>query len=159
MTIPAPAFQLPPGIAPAVPPTAAQAPAPEPVMAMDFMAEKYRQLRERKDLIKERHSVELKPYTEAMNQLEAEMQRQLEAQNASSIKTAAGTVIRAVRRSITVADPEAFRQWAEANGQMGMYQNRVSPEAVEAYVEQGHQLPPGLKHTAMTTIQVRKNAA
>jgi len=87
------------------------------------------------------------------------MQRQLEAQNASSMKTAAGTVIRAVRRSITVADPEEFRQWAEANGMMGMYQNRVSPEAVEAYVEQGNQLPPGLKHTAITTIQVRKNPA
>ena len=85
MTPPTPAFQLPPGIAPAVPPTAAPAPAPEPVMAMDFMAEKYRQLRERKDLIKERHSKELKPFTEAMDQLEAEMQRQLEAQNASSI--------------------------------------------------------------------------
>ncbi len=159
MTLPAPAFQLPPGIAPAVPPTAAPAPAPEPAMAMDFMAEKYRQLRDKKDLIKQRHAVELKPFTEAMDQLEAEMQRQLEAQNASSMKTAAGTVIRAVRRSITVADPEEFRQWAEANGMMGMYQNRVSPEAVEAYVEQGNQLPPGLKHTAITTIQVRKNPA
>lgn len=156
MTIPAPAFQLPAGIAPAVPPTPAPAPA-NPDIPMAVLAEKYRLLRDRKDEIKKKHAEELAPFTKAMDELEALMQKQLESANASSIRTDSGTVIRAVRQSFTIEDPGAFRQWAEANGLTTMYENRVSKEAIEAYVAQGNQLPPGIKTSAVTTIQVRKN--
>ena len=159
MPLPAPAFQLPADIAPAVPPTAAPPPPPpvEPVIPMAFMAEKYRQLRERKDAIKARHLEELKPFIDAMNQIEGLMQRQLNDANATSMRTEGGTVIQATRRSITVEDPEKFRQWAEVSGHTGMYGNRVSKEAVEEYVGKGNPLPPGLKMSAVTSIQVRNN--
>lgn len=124
---------------------------------MDFLAEKYRALRDKKDEIKAAQALVLKPFTDAMDQIEGMMQAQLNALGASSAKTSAGTVIQSVRRSITVADPEEFRQWAESSGHTGFYENRVSKEAIEEYVKKGNQLPPGLKTSSVTTIQVRKN--
>ena len=124
---------------------------------MNFMAEKYRALRDKKAEIEARHKEELKPIREVMDQLEGLMQKQLNDAGSSSIKTDGGTVISSTRRSITIEDPDKFRSWCLANSMHQLLENRVSKEAVEEYVGKGNPLPPGLKVSSVSSIQVRKN--
>lgn len=72
------------------------------------------------------------------------------------MRTDNGTVFKSVRTSISIADPDEFRQWVESQGKPDFYENRVSKEAVENYINAGNPLPPGLKVSSDTTVNVRK---
>lgn len=123
---------------------------------MGVCVDKYQQLRAKKKQITERQAEELKPINEAMDLLEAHMLSQLNEQNANSMRTENGMAYRSVRQSFTIDDPAAFRAWTEANERPDFYENRVSKDAVANYIEAGHDLPPGLKMSTFTQINVRK---
>ena len=136
--------------------TNVNAPAPPQPLAMDQLIDMYTKLRAKRDTIKARHKQELEKVNEVMERIETIIQSSLVAGGVNSVRTDAGTAFQTTRNSITVADPAAFRQWAIATGNQGLYENRVSKEAVEEYMKQGHPLPPGLKMSSDTTVNIRK---
>lgn len=150
-TVPAPAFQM-----PAAKPAETPGPKP-PAPRLDIAAEKYRQLRDKKKELQDRHKAELHPYNEALDQLEAAMLDALNQSGLQSARTEAGTVFKSSRTSYSIADPSVFREWVEANARPDFYENRPSKEALETYIAAGNPLPPGIKVSSEVTINVRKN--
>ncbi len=130
-------------------------PAPPPIAA-DWLVEKYRLLRDKKKEIEDRHAEELKPFRAAMDQIEAALLDDLNRNGANSIQTNSGTAYRTTRTSYGVEDPAVFRKWVEANNVPEFYENRVSKDAVQQYVEKYNQLPPGIKVSSVTTVNIRK---
>ena len=155
-----PSFEMPaqlplPPSAPIPPPPMQQA-AAAPVMSTDVAVDKFRQLREKRDEIKKRHAQELAPYTEAMTALEGVIMQALNANGGTSIKTPHGTAFTVSKTTYGIADPEEFRKFVEAEGRPDFYENRVSNEALKAYVEAGNPLPPGVKVSTFVSLNVRK---
>lgn len=155
MTTIRPTFQMPAALPPAPAPHV-PVPGPTPTPRMDVAAEKYRALRDKKKEIQARHAAELAPFNEAMEQLEAVMLDALNQLGSNSMKTDAGTVYKSTRVSYSIADPDEFRNFVEANGLPQLYENRPSKEALEHYVAGGNPLPPGIKRSSDVTINVRK---
>lgn len=149
MSTPAPAFELAPA------PAAPAEPAPESVQLNEYV-QKYRALRDKKKAIADRHKDELAPYNEALLQLGALLLDALNKQGVESVRAAAGTAYKSTRSSYTVKDPAQFREWIEANARYDLLETRVSKEAIEALVEAGESLPPGLGISSEVVVNVRK---
>jgi hypothetical protein len=123
---------------------------------MDMLVDKFRQLRDKKKEIETRHAKELKPFGDAMKQLETLMLDALNNAGANSVQTNSGTAFKSTRTSYTVEDPEAFRTWVEANSRPDFYENRASKEAIENWISEGKPMPAGLKVSSIVTLNVRK---
>ncbi len=137
-------------------PQTAVGPVPPSQPNAEWLVEKYRQLREKKKLIEAEHEKALKPFKDAMDQIESMLLDDLNRAGANSLQTNSGTAYRSTRTSYGIEDPAVFRAWVEANGMADMYENRPSKEAIEAYAQQYKQLPPGIKVSSVTTVNIRK---
>lgn len=133
-------------------PTAPAAPA---LPNANELTEKYTELRDRKAAIETQMKAAMKPISEEMVKIEGELMSLLNATGAQNISTPHGTAYKSETRRFTVEDPHLFRSWIEANNRPDFYQNRVSDEAVKAYVEEFGTLPPGVKMSAHVTVNVR----
>jgi len=157
MTTILPAFEMPPLVPAAPAPAPAVVPGPAiPQPRMDLVAEKYRALRDKKKEIQARHTAELKPLIDAMDQLEAYLLDALNRTGSNSVKTDAGTIYKSTRVSYSIADPAEFRRFVEVNGLPELFENRPSKEALESYVNDGNPLPPGIKRSSDVTVNIRK---
>lgn len=140
--------------APTQPGSAGPAPAAQP--NAEWLVEKYRQLRDKKKLLEDEQAKALKPFKDAMSQIENMLLDDLNRSGANSIQTNSGTAYRSTRTSYGVEDPAVFRAWVEANNTPEMYENRVSKDAIEAYVQKYNQLPPGIKVSSVENVNIRK---
>jgi len=131
-------------------------PAPAPQYTTDQLTLMYRQLREKKDELDKAHKAKLKPFNEAMEQIEGILATKMRTDGLQNLKTENGTAFFSTRTDIKVQDASAFREWAQQTGRYDMFQSRVSKEAVEEFVKSGNPLPPGLAYDAVTTVIVRK---
>lgn len=152
----APELGAPPGTAaPAPPPPAPDTP-PAPRM-VDLVTE-YRLLRDRKAELVEAHKVEVAPLQASMQKLEGMMLDLLNQAGSNSMRTDEGTAFKQQRNTYSIDDPHAFRQWVEQQGRPDFYENRVSKDAIDTYIAEGHNLPPGVKASSFVTINVRKGS-
>lgn len=159
MTTPAPAFHFPPTmpVAPAAPvPPPAPSPAPTPAQNLDTMVDQYRRLRDKKKDLAELFRQQMAPYNEVMDQLGAAILDAINRAGVESIRTKSGTAFKTQRSSYTVKDPAQFREWLEANSRFDLLETRVSKEAIEAFVQTGGSLPPGIGISSEVIINVRK---
>lgn len=120
------------------------------------LTEKYIALRNRKKEIEERHKDELRPFNEAMDQIELLALDYLNQQSVSSLKTDGGTCFKVARRSYKISDAESFLNWVENNGRSDMLEKRPAKSVIDEYVESGEALPPGLEVRTDIAVQFRK---
>jgi hypothetical protein len=130
-------------------------PAPVQYSSSDLI-QKYIQLRDKKAEIEAAHKAKMAPFNEAMGMIETLLGSQMMASGLQSLRADAGTSFFTTRNSYSVEDPAAFRAWAVGTGNQHLYENRVSKDAVETYVQQTGTLPPGLKANSETRVTVRK---
>lgn len=123
---------------------------------LDTLVEKYRELRDRKKALSEEQATALKPYTEAMNKLEALLLAHLNEVGANSIATGKGTFFKTTRVSYSIADPAALRAYIETHGLTDIYENRVSKSAVDNLLERGAPLPDGIAVSSFTSVNIHK---
>jgi hypothetical protein len=137
----------------------------------------YLKLRDAKKDIDEQAKAKTSPLTQSMDALEAHFLALFEKLGMSSIKTDAGTPYKSENTSVSVADNEAFVGWvldksleplpvsAEAkaaikkaimdSGAFAYIESRASKTAVEAYLKETKNLPPGLNRRVEATVNVR----
>lgn len=123
---------------------------------VDVLVDKYRQLRDRKKEIEDATKVQLEPIRAAMSAIEAHFLLAMQQSGMQSIKTEHGTAYQSTRTSFSVQDPVEFRSWVEAQGKPEFFENRVSKDALEAWLADGNQLPPGIKMNSDVTVNIRK---
>lgn len=118
------------------------------------------------------------PITQAMDAIEAHFLAKFRELHVDSVKTPAGTPYISQKTSVTVADNEAWLKWVlskalepltqlqpaardalkEAmlnSGAFAFLEARAAKTAVESYVEETKELPPGLNRRVEDTINVR----
>lgn len=144
---------------------------------MASLTKLYLRLRATKDDVKRQASARLAPIDHGMAMLEAHFLAKMNEMQVDSLKNEAGTPYRSTRVSITVADNQAFVDFvlssalealpvAEAarekikqvivdSGQFALIEARASKSAVEAYLEETSELPPGLNRREEATVNVR----
>lgn len=113
-------------------------------------------LRDLKARAEAEHKEKLKPLNEAMDKLEAFMLKELNGMGGDSVKTAAGTAYKSKRVSVSVADWLAFKAFTDEHGFDHMINHSANKTAVEEYLEETGQLPPGLNRSVEIVVNVRK---
>lgn len=137
----------------------------------------YLKLRNAKKDIDEQAKAKVRPITEALDRIENHFLAKMNELGVDSLKNEAGTPYRSERVSITVADNSTFVDFVLAralsglqisdaakdkikeaileSGQLALIEARASKTAVEAFVEETQELPPGLNRRVEATVNVR----
>lgn len=137
----------------------------------------YIKIRNAKKDIDEQAKAKTTQLTQSIDALEAFFLAKFNELDVDSVKTEAGTPYKAEKTSVTVADNQAFVDWVltkaleelpvtpEArnavkkaimdSGALAYIESRASKTAVEAYLEETQQLPPGLNRRVEATVNVR----
>lgn len=116
----------------------------------------YLSLRDQRDAIAERHSAELKPYTEAMEKIGTMLQDMLNAQGGDSIKTKSGTAYRSTATTAKVEDWGLFYTFAQAQNDSELFVRNVNKTRYTEYLERGVSVP-GCSLSQVSRINVRRS--
>ena len=116
--------------------------------SIDKAVEKFIALRDAKKVIQDRHKEELRPMNEAMLSIETAVQRILISQGATNMKTPAGTAYLSTTTRPSITDWSVTRGFILENDLIDMMVQKLTPSAVEEYVEGNGQLPPGVVMTS-----------
>lgn len=148
-------------------------------LPIDTLTSLYLKLRAAKDDLNQQAKSKLAPINEGMDALEAHFLAKMTELGVDSLKNAAGTPYKTEKVSITVADNAAFvdytltralsgltvsdaakaaiKQAIIDSGQLALIEARASKSAVEALLEETHELPPGLNRRSEYAVNVRSS--
>lgn len=142
---------------PTPPPVQTAAPVVADIIPLSELVAHYRELQQRKKDLAETHKIEMDPLTAAIATAQQEILAALAAQGQTSAKTEGGHAIMVQKHSFSVEDPTAFRAWLAENPEgINLMTNSVSKEALECWINDGKQLPPGVKNSSMISLRVNK---
>lgn len=127
-----------------------------PPIPMDDLIKVHRELTAKKKELEDKYKAEAAPYVEALEKVNAKIYTQMQASGADSVKTTNGTAYFSTTLSYGIEDPEAYRMFVQASGVVDAYENRPSKAFIENYIEQHNVLPPGVKQSSFTKVNVRK---
>lgn len=117
----------------------------------------YLRARDAKQEMERRHKEELARYTVPMEYAQNELMDRLNSAGGTSIKTPHGTAYKTTRTSATVGDWDATLTYIRENSRWDMLERRVSKEAVEQFVQQYQDLPPGVNYSAVQVVNIRRS--
>lgn len=126
-------------------------------MKLDEAVAKFIQLRDERDALKKRHSAELEGITAKMERIETAIMRLFQKTGQKSAKTTAGTPYLQTRVSASVADRDAFLKFVRENDAYEFLENRVNKTAVQQFMEEREEVPPGVKVTTMQVLNVTRS--
>ena len=137
----------------------------------------YLKLRNTKKDLEAQAKAKIQPLNQGMELIEGFFLSKMLELGVDSLKNEAGTPYRSEKVSITVADNMTFvdfvldralsslpiseqargaiKQAMVDSGQLALIEARASKSAVEAYLEETKELPPGLNHRVEATVNVR----
>lgn len=125
-------------------------------MKVDAIVKGYIALRDKKTELKRKQQEEMAPLNEAMNKLEAWLQRELQRQGVQNFKTEEGTAFLQTDTRCTVKDWEACLNYILENEEYGLLEARVSKTAIRDVLENTGELVPGVSLTEETVCRVRR---
>lgn len=118
----------------------------------------YIKLRDKKAALKKEHEGVLKKYDTAMDEIGEHLKGVLATQKIRAISCAEGVAFIHRKRSATVADTGAFREYVIENKNFDLADFRAKVEAVEDFIkEHDGQLPPGTNFRVFETVRVNRN--
>lgn len=116
----------------------------------------YIQVRDQKAELKAKQAEEMKRFDEALGKLEGMALAALQQAGAESLRTSAGTVYQSTRTSATVADKSAFMDYVKDNGAYDLLDVRANKTAVEDFLSQHQDTPPGVVIRREVTVGFRR---
>lgn len=127
-------------------------------MKMSEAMARYIELRDNKAALKKAHTAELREkFNDEMEKLEAMFLRAFQKQGSSSLTAKGiGTAFIKPRVSDTVQDRTAFLGWVLETGNLEFLESRVSKAALDEWVEEHGELPPGVKRVVDQTVNIRR---
>lgn len=118
---------------------------------------KYIEIRDRKDRLKEKHKAELQKYNDALAKIEAALLKFLHKTGQTSSKGTGGTAFIKQRTSDTVTDPVAYMNYIRENEAYDLLESRVAKAALDQFIEEHGDLPPGVRRTIEQQVQIRRS--
>lgn len=117
----------------------------------------YVALRDRIKEIEDKHDQELKPYKAAKEQLEGVFMTHLNTTGGDSVAVkGVGTIYRTTKKSASLADAEQFRRFVIGGEHWDIIDWKANVSAVEAFLEDHKQLPPGVNFSQRDVVGVRR---
>lgn len=126
-------------------------------MKLSEAAALYIQLREKKSALKAKYDEEKGPIEAKMEKLEALMLGVFDKNGIESVKTPAGTPYITTRTSVTTADKDVFMTHVRSNLAWDLLEVRPSKSAVDTYMQEHGDAPPGVNVRTERVINVRKS--
>ncbi len=120
------------------------------------MISAYIQLRDRKEALDAEYSRRVAAVKAIMAEIEARLRTALNDANAASIRTDAGTVFTAMQTSVRTVDPGVFRRFVIDSGAWNLIETRPSKPAVEAWLAEQGELPPGVDISRTSVVRVNR---
>ena len=122
----------------------------------DGLVKKYIQLRDLKERTKAEYDTKAIKIEAVMEQIEADLMTFLNATGLESANTKAGTFFKRTTTSAKVADRDVFMHFVMENNATNFLESRVNKTAVEEYIAEHKEVPPGIDVVRMTTISVNR---
>jgi len=126
-------------------------------MKFDDIAASYIKLRDAKAELEREHEEILRPIKEAMEAAEQSMLGKLNEMGVKSIRTDFGTITKATKTSVTVGNWDAVFGFVKENEFWHFLEHRISKTAVEGYISEHDEPPPGVNLSRVATIQFRRS--
>ena len=121
------------------------------------LVDKYVQLRDKKSELDTAHKERMAKYNHAMKELESRLLDQLNTLGVESARTPSGTAYRSIRSSVKVDDRDAFISFVRDNDGWDFVESRPNKSAVESYLEEQQELPPGVSMIGKFVVKIRRS--
>lgn len=123
------------------------------------LAAVYLKMRDRRAALQREYEIQDNIVKEQMDAVEEAMLEKCKEEDADSIKTPFGTIIRSVKTRIWPADWEAFNTYALEHGAIELYEKRIHQTNMTQWLEEHvEDPPPGLNIDRRYSCSVRKAA-
>lgn len=127
-------------------------------VTVDDVVAAYIKLRNKKDSLEAEVKEQVKGIKEKMEQMEAWIKEQADAQGVTSFKTKHGTAFLTTSDYANVADWDAVLEFIRSNEAFDMLEKRISKVAVRGYIEANKEVPPGVNYGTKLEVNIRKPA-
>lgn len=124
---------------------------------IDELVSHYIRLRDRIKEVEDAHKAKLKDAKDLLEQLNNTLLERLNEMGGESVKTSSGTVYRTTRRSASLADGDAFRQFVIGNDAFDLVDWRANANAIDDFIKNEKAPPPGVNFTMTYTVGVRRS--
>lgn len=114
-----------------------------------------------RDQIKEKddaHKEAMKPAKDALEKLGNLLMDHLNTAGVESVKAAGGTFYKSSKKSASLADADAFMTFVIEKEAFHLLDRKANSTAVEDFTRENGVLPPGVKFSVVSTINVRRPA-
>lgn len=125
-------------------------------MDIEDLVTRYIAARDRKKVIMDAAKKKCEQIDAALEVAEAALLKFLNENGIENVKTAAGTAYKSVSTSATVGDWDQTLEFIKANDAWHMLERRVSKVAVEEYIAETQDLPPGVNWKTFTQVNIRR---
>jgi len=125
-------------------------------VTVDDVVAAYLKLRLKKEAIEAQVKDEVKTLKDKMEQLEAWIKEQADAQGVTSFKTKHGTAFLTTTDYANVADWDSVLTFIRENEAYDMLEKRISKVAVRGYIDANKAVPPGVNYGTKLEVNIRK---
>jgi hypothetical protein len=123
---------------------------------VDDVIKAYIATRDEIDKMKEDHKAQLAPLDDRLRKIEMWLQNQLQSQGLNSLRGSKGTAFMQEVMNTTVEDWTSTLDAIKAKDLWPLLDRRVSKSAVQDYITEYGEPPPGVKVTRATVVRVRR---
>lgn len=124
---------------------------------IDELVDRYIRLRDKIKEVEDAHKAKLADAKAYLEELNAKLLARLNEVGGEAVKTEHGTVYRTTRRSASIADGDAFRQFVIQNEAFDLVDWRANANAVDDFIKSESAPPPGVNFTTAYTVGVRRS--
>ena len=137
-------------------PAAARAALPTPPTTADQLVAQFVAIRDKIKEADDAHKARTKAARDYKDLLEGKLQDLLNLIGGDSVKTPHGTAYRTTRRTATIADGQAFRDYVTANSRYDLLDWKANASSVDDFIKDNQVPPPGINFALALTIGVRR---
>ena len=123
---------------------------------VDQLVDQYVRLRDRLKEAEDAHKKKTAAAREYLLMLNGKLLERLAEVGGESVKTPHGTAYQSTKRSASIADGDAFRQYVINNGEFDLVDWRANANAVDDYIKEHGAVPPGVNFSTMITVGVSR---
>ena len=124
---------------------------------IEELVSQYIRLRDRIKEAEDAHKAKLKDAKDHLEKLNNSLLERLNEVGGESVKTAVGTVYRTTRRTASIADGDAFRQFVISNEAFDLVDWKANANAVDDFIKNETAPPPGVNFSMTFTVGVRRS--
>jgi hypothetical protein len=125
--------------------------------SIDQLVEAYVKGRDKKAQLKAQYDAACKPIDEKLDKIEQYLLGYFSNSGLESVRTQHGTAYVITKNSATLSDKSAFKDFVTGSDNWALADLRVSKVAVEQYIAEHQNLPPGVDWRSERVVNFRRS--